>query len=104
MKFVVYKIIYTMKTVQVLNVTPNELVDLINEGIKSQLQDFSIQLKTTPKGDERPHLTRKETAQYFGVSLNCINDWCNKNILKPYKVGQRTYFKRSDLLQVMFNH
>jgi hypothetical protein len=53
--------------------------------------------------DLTPHLTRKETAQFFKVSLNCINDWSKKGILQPFKVGQRTYFKRSDLLQVMFN-
>lgn len=50
-----------------------------------------------------PHLTRKETAKFFGISLNCLNDWSNKGIVTPYKVGQRTYFKRSELLQVMFN-
>lgn len=93
-----------MVETKILSVSPRELVNLINEGIKTQLQQFAIELKTAPAGTEnKPHLTRKETAQYFAVSLNCINDWSKKGILRPFKVGQRTYFKRSDLLHVMFN-
>jgi hypothetical protein len=89
-----------MQTVQFLQITPNELVNLISEKVREQLQEFSQASNTKT---DNPHLTRKQTAQYFGVSLNCINDWCNKGILTPYKVGQRTYFKRSELVQVMFN-
>jgi hypothetical protein len=91
-----------METIQLVKITPNELVALISEKVREQLQEFSTTSQTKPD-NPKPHLTRKETAQYFGVSLNCINDWCNKGILIPYKVGQRTYFKRSELVQVMFN-
>jgi hypothetical protein len=91
-----------MQTVQFLQITPNELVNLISEKVREQLQEFS-QASNTKTDNPNPHFTRKQTAQYFGVSLNCINDWCNKKILTPYKVGQRTYFKRSELVQVMFN-
>ena len=93
-----------MVETKILSVSPTELVLLINEGIKNQLQQFAIEIKTAPAANQnKPHLTRKETAHFFGVSLNCINDWSRKGILNPHKVGQRTYFKRSDLLQVMFN-
>lgn len=91
-----------MQTVQFLQITPNELVNLISEKVREQLQEFS-QSSNTKTDNPNPHLTRKETAQYFGVSLNCLNDWCKKGIITPYKVGQRTYFKRSELVQVMFN-
>jgi hypothetical protein len=86
---------------QLTNVSPNELVELIKEGIRTQLQEFSIQINSKPISD-KPILSRQETADFFGVSLNCLNDWCNKGILKPIKVGQRTYFNREELLQVMF--
>jgi hypothetical protein len=86
---------------QLTNVSPNELVELIKEGIKTQLQEFSIQINSKQISD-KPILSRQETANFFGVSLNCINDWSNKGIIKPIKVGQRTYFNREELLQVMF--
>lgn len=91
-----------MKETIVSKVNPNELVNLINEGIKKQLEEISIQLKTKETPD-KPHLTRKEAKEFFDVSYNCLNDWRKKGILKPYKVGQRTYYKRSDVMQVMFN-
>jgi hypothetical protein len=88
----------------IIQVSPNELANLISEQVKADLQQFA----TNPKVKElevtnKPHLTRKETASFFDVSLNCINDWSKKGILKPIKVGQRTYFRKSDLLDIMFN-
>lgn len=91
-----------MTETKIIQVTPNELVQLINEGIKAQLQKFTIDIQSKEL-DNKPHLTRKETAKFFDVSLNCINDWSKKGILQPFKVGQRTFFRKSDLLQVMFN-
>jgi excisionase family DNA binding protein len=89
------------QTIQLLNITTNDLTNLIKEGIKSELSEFKNSIN--PESLESPHLTRRETAKYFGVSLNCINDWTRKGILKSYKVGQRVFFKRSELLQIMFN-
>jgi hypothetical protein len=82
-------------------ITPTDLVKLITEGINNQLSE--VKNNSSSESLLNPHLTRKETAKFFDVSLNCVNDWVKKGILKPYKVGQRTYFKRSELLQVMFN-
>jgi len=88
----------------IIQVAPNELVNLISKQVKTELQRFATNPKVKElETDNRPHLTRKETAQFFDVSLNCINDWSKKGILKPIKVGQRTYFRKSDLLELMFN-
>jgi hypothetical protein len=89
------------QSIQLLNITTNDLTNLIKEGIKSELLDFKNSIN--PESLESPHLTRRQTADFFGVSLNCVNDWTRKGILKSYKVGQRVFFKRSELLQVMFN-
>jgi excisionase family DNA binding protein len=92
-----------MKSVEVQQVNANELVELIAKGIKEQLKEFSIRLNSEPIESLKPHLTRKETASYFNVSLNCLNMWVNKGIIKSYKVGQKVFFKREEILQVMFN-
>lgn len=91
-----------MNQIQLVQITPTELVSLITEGVKQQLKEFSI----NPNGNNSPneHLTRKDTAKFFDISLGCVNDWCNLGILTPYKVGQRTYFKRAELVQVLFSH
>jgi excisionase family DNA binding protein len=90
-----------VQSIQMFNITPDELTNIIHQGIKRELKELSNSINC--ESAENQHLTRKETAQYFGVSLNCINDWTRKGILRAYKVGQRTYFKRSELVQVMFN-
>jgi hypothetical protein len=87
----------------ITGVTPSELQELITQGVQDQLNKFFNGSSFKSKEQENPHLTRKETAQFFNISLNCLNDWCRKGIVTPYKVGQRTYFKRSELVQVMFN-
>jgi DNA-binding transcriptional regulator YiaG len=89
------------QSIQLLNITTHDLTNLIKEGIKSELTEFKKSIN--PESLESPHLTRRQTAEFFGVSLNCVNDWERKGILKGYKVGQRKFFKRSELMQVMFN-
>ncbi len=92
-----------MNLLQVERVSTNELINLIVDKLKNELREFSIKLNSEPTDSLKPHLTRKETAEYFNVSLNCINMWVNKGIITPYKVGQRVFFKREELLKVMFN-
>lgn len=50
-----------------------------------------------------PHLTKRETAQFFGISVNCVTDWTRKGILTAYHVANRVYYKREELEQVLFN-
>lgn len=87
-----------MQAVTITQISPSELKELINSSVTKAL---SKSLVSESPEDPRPHRTRKETADFFGVSLNCINDWANKGILKPIKVGQRTYFKYSDLCELL---
>lgn len=42
-------------------------------------------------------LTRKEVAIMLHISLVTINDWVQKGILKAYKMGNRVYFKASEV-------
>lgn len=92
-----------MKQISISQVTPTELVELINEGIETKLQAFTARINSKVQTDERPHFTKRETAKFFDVSVNCITDWSNKKILTPYKVGQRVYFSKEQCIQVMFN-
>jgi hypothetical protein len=92
-----------MSTIQFIQFTPAELVNLITEGVKNQLCELVN--NSTPKQEQQEpeFLTRKETADLLKVSLVTIHDWSNNKILKPYKMGNRTYFKRSEILQQLFN-
>lgn len=92
-----------MKRVSIEQTTTSELVKDILVGFRKELQELTAFVQSRPLDNGKPHLTRKETAQFFDVSLNCINDWCKNGILTPNKVGQRVYFSKEECINVMFN-
>lgn len=89
--------------VQLIQVTPEELVNLISESVKAQLKELSSRLEGNTSSDEKEFLTRKETAELFKVSLVTIHEWQNNGILKVYKMGNRSFFKYSELLETLYN-
>jgi hypothetical protein len=87
--------------IQLIQVTPKQLADLISESLNSRFNDI-IQSKqsNTPEPEER-FLTRHETAQFFNISLYTVHDWMRKKIIRHYKAGNKTYFKKSELIEVL---
>ncbi len=45
-------------------------------------------------------ITREETASYFRVNVSTIRNWTRANILQKYSVGDRVYYKRSEIVAV----
>jgi hypothetical protein len=87
-------------TTMVTGTTPEKLTENILKGVEEQLKTLAKQYQ--PKEPE-DFLTRKETAALLKISLVCLHDWCNKGILKFYKIGNRTYFSRKEINETMFN-
>jgi hypothetical protein len=92
-----------MNTIQLIQVTPNELANLISENVKVQIQNLANGLSNQNKPQQKEVVSRKEVAEMFDVSLVTVHDWINNDILKPYKIGGRTFFKRSELMQLLIN-
>ena len=90
-----------MGTIQMIQVTPNELANLMSECVNSQIQELINATNKEQLKDENDLLSRKETADFFKVSLVSIHSWMKDGIIKPYKVGNRTYFKKSELINVV---
>jgi excisionase family DNA binding protein len=90
-----------MQTIQFIGTSPTELASLIADGISKHLENLNRFNPSSEKDSPKEVMTRKETAELFSVSTVTIHDWVNSGIIKPYKVGNRTYFKRSELLSVM---
>lgn len=42
-------------------------------------------------------LTRKETANLFKVNISTIHNWCKKGYITKYGIGNRVYFRRSEI-------
>jgi excisionase family DNA binding protein len=92
-----------MTKIQFIEVTPIDLVNLINEGTKNHIQELFKQWQPIEPQSQKEFLTRKETAQLFNVSLVTIHEWQNNGILKVYKMGNRSFFKYSELLETLYN-
>jgi len=85
-----------MSTIQFISTTPQELQNQINEGVKSQIQDFLKQFQ--PK-QPNEYLTRSDVAKMFNVDLSTVHNWSKSGKLKPLGLGARVYFLRSDIEQ-----
>ena len=87
-----------MITTKVIEVSPTELADLINEGLKIHVENLFKQFSNQqPKGKE--FLSRSETKDFFGVSYVTLHSWRNSGLITSYKMGNKTFFKREELVQ-----
>lgn len=48
-------------------------------------------------------LTRNDVKTLFGISLTTVHAWVEKGILKPFKMGNKTYFLKSEVETVLLN-
>lgn len=83
-----------METIQFISTTPEQLQRQINEGVKTQLQDF---LKHFAPIQPKEYLTRAEVSKMFSVDLSTVHNWCKSKRLNPLSIGARVYFLRSDV-------
>tara|TARA_B100000378_G_C18050338_1_gene413086 strand:+ start:2755 stop:3027 length:273 start_codon:yes stop_codon:yes gene_type:complete len=85
---------------QTLQITLPESVINDLESIKQKLVD--LESNFTPKEPD-DFLSRKETATLLKISLVTLHQWSNDGILRPMKMGNRTYFSRKEIEKVMYN-
>jgi hypothetical protein len=93
--------------IQFIQFTPEEFKEFIsqsvNEGLKERFNTLSTYQKEKSLDEVKEFITRKETAKLFNVSLVTIHEWQNNGILKVYKMGNRSFFKYSELLETLYN-
>jgi len=88
-----------MKTNSILlqNLSPEELGNLIDDKLKHQIEDLIIRLSNLKSNDEL--LTREETCNFLSIDSSTLWAWTNKGKVKAYGIGNRRYYKRSELLE-----
>ena len=84
----------------VQNFSSEEIANMIAKVVKKEIEHYFDQ-KDESHNDK--HLTREETAEFFKISLTCLDTWSSKGILKRRKVGNRTYFLLSEIKAVLNN-
>lgn len=77
--------------------TENDFRKWIRDAVKECLENTPPK---SPPADEKADLliSRKEIAQYLGISLVTLTDWMKRG-LPFHKVNGRVYFQRSEVLE-----
>lgn len=81
-------------TIQLIQITPQQLQETILAGVKSQLEELKKEFQ--PK-EPTELLTRKEVSNLLKVNLTTVHFWSKANKLKRYGIGNRVYYKRSEI-------
>lgn len=93
-----------MQTIQLIQISPEELAQLISSSVNSVFTKFFDEVnQLKPFPNQKEIMTRHDVADLFSVSLVTIHDWNKKGILKPYKLGNRTYYLYSEILETLYN-
>ena len=83
-------------TIQLIQLTPNELQNAIIEGMNQKFEE----LKTSFQPKEPVELlTRAETSSLLKITLTTLWNWSKQGKVVSYSIGNRIYYKRSEVLQ-----
>ncbi|GAB5400138.1 MAG: helix-turn-helix domain-containing protein [Aureisphaera sp.] len=88
-----------METVQFIQSTPQQLSELINEGVKNQLLELQKNLNSQKANNDL--MTRDETCKFLSIDSSTLWAWTNKGKLNAYGIGNRRYYKRGELLECL---
>lgn len=80
--------------ITVIQISPEQLQEAIINGVKKQLEVLKNDFQ--PKQPDEL-MTRHEVAQYLKVDISTIHRWTVKGTLKSYGIGNRVYYKRSEI-------
>ena len=83
-----------MKTIQFIGISPEEQKQSIIQEIDTLLQNFKTHFE--PKKPTEL-LTRKEVSKLLKIDLSTVHNWVKSNKLKAYSIGNRVYFKRTEV-------
>ncbi|WP_418604599.1 helix-turn-helix domain-containing protein [Hwangdonia sp.] len=84
------------KQIHLYQVSPEELTTSILNGVDSKLKAFYDKFPVSHK-DEEALLTVEETLQFLKCSKQALWNWRKKGILPSYRLGNRVYYKKSDI-------
>lgn len=79
--------------------TEEQLEKLFSSTIRSQLIDFKKSLENTHSNDEL--LTRDEACKFLKINASTLWHWTNKGKVNAFGIGNRRYYKRSQLLECL---
>jgi hypothetical protein len=87
--------------IQILNITKDELIQIVKEGVKLELnRQRSMgnplnRLSMTVEDTE--YLTLNEVSKVLSVTIQTLNNWRREGVLNPLKIGGRVLYRKEDV-------
>lgn len=82
--------------IQFIQTTPEQLVELINDGIKNQLDDFKRNFQR-----QDVLLTRTQACEFLQIDSSTLWHWTNKGKVIAYGIANRRYYKKEELIECL---
>lgn len=83
-----------MKKVQLVEITPEQLQKMLAIEIAEKIEELKEVLKPVEKTE---YLTRTEVSELLKINLSTVHKWTKQNYLHAYYLGNRVYYKRSEI-------
>ncbi|MCM8568899.1 helix-turn-helix domain-containing protein [Gramella jeungdoensis] len=83
-----------MDAILLNGIKPEDLKEEILQGVKDYLQEV---LSEKTEKETSGLLTRQETANFFSIDLSTLHNWTNQGKLQSYGIGNRKYYKLSEI-------
>lgn len=90
-----------METNMLIQISPEQLSQMIISGIKEELQKF--QSVSGEKSNNKDLMTRKEVCDYLQCSETSLWDWTKKGKIIATKVGKRKVLYRKKDIDTFLN-
>ncbi|UYW01768.1 helix-turn-helix domain-containing protein [Flavobacterium agricola] len=87
-----------MNEIRFIQVTPEQLKEVVSEAVKVQLEDFK---KSFEKAKDENLLNSDEAADFFKISKVTLWRWRKDGTVPFLRKGSKVYFKRSDIESAM---
>ena len=85
-------------TIQFIQSSPEELENRIINRFKNELENLKSDFQ--PK-QPTEYLTRNQVKEMLNVDLSTIHNWTKRGKLQAYGIGNRIYYKRSEIEQAI---
>lgn len=84
------------KQVYIYPISPTELKEQFLNGMDLKLKSF-LEQYSLPKKEEDELLSVEETLKFLKCSKQALWNWRKNGILPSYRLGNRVYYKKSDI-------
>lgn len=81
-------------------IDPEKLISSISDRVTANVLN-AVKNASQKVSEEDVLLTREDTCKFLSIDSSTLWAWTNKGKVKAYGIGNRRYYKRSELLECL---